>query len=110
MQTEKQAVNKSKSLHYLLEHTLTYSLIWYIPVSLCLIDYNLAQSSEYLFGYKMLLFPLITFFFHTLTDYFTSKLNSKLWEKKDSHNFFVSVGFDQLLHFIQLLLTYHCLS
>lgn len=48
----------------------------------------------------------ITFITHTFIDYFTSRLNAKLWEKKQVHNFFASVGFDQLLHFVQLILTY----
>jgi hypothetical protein len=54
-------------------------------------------------------FGFITFIFHTITDYFTSRLNSKLWKKGDVHNFFVSIGFDQVLHYVQLFLTYKLL-
>ena len=57
----------------------------------------------------MVYFPLITFITHTITDYFTSRLNSRLWAKGDVHNFFVSVGFDQVLHYVQLFLTYQIL-
>lgn len=39
-------------------------------------------------------------------DYFTSRLNSKLWAQGRTHDFFVAVGFDQVLHYIQLILTY----
>lgn len=35
--------------------------------------------------------------------------NPKLWAKGDVHNFFVSVGFDQVLHYTQLFLTYYWL-
>jgi hypothetical protein len=47
-------------------------------------------------------FSFITFGAHWFTDYYTSRLNSKLWSKGDVHNFFVNVGFDQVLHYIQL--------
>lgn len=103
MQTDEQAKNKSKSLNALLEHTFTYTLIWFIPISFTYL------YAPHMFGYNMLWFLPITFICHTLTDYFTSKLNTYLWEKKDVHNFFVSVGFDQVLHYLQLFLTYQYL-
>jgi hypothetical protein len=56
------------------------------------------------------LFVLITFIAHTITDYFTSRLNSKLWQQGKVHNFFISVGFDQVLHYIQLFTTYYLLK
>jgi hypothetical protein len=55
-------------------------------------------------------FWLITFVCHTITDYFTSRLNSRLWAKGDVHNFFVSIGFDQVLHYVQLFTTYYLLK
>jgi len=33
-------------------------------------------------------------------------INAKLWAKGDVHNFFVSIGFDQVLHYIQLFITF----
>ena len=63
---------------------------------------------------KLFLFIPITFVCHWLTDYFTSKVNTGLAiEAKRTtkwHDFFVNVGFDQLLHYIQLFLTYYYLS
>jgi len=56
------------------------------------------------------LFFLITFVAHTITDYFTSRLNSKLWAEGKVHWFFVSIGFDQILHYIQLFSTYQILT
>jgi hypothetical protein len=58
----------------------------------------------------LLLFPIITFIAHTITDYFTSRLNAKLWAKGNVHNFFVSIGFDQYLHYLQLFITYSLLK
>lgn len=97
LQTDWQAKNKSKRNDALLLHTSIYSSIWIIPAILIL-------------GLNGCLFFLITFMCHTITDYFTSRLNTKLWAKGDVHNFFVSIGFDQVLHYIQLFTTYYCLK
>lgn len=102
LQTDKQARGKSKNWGDLLEHTFSYSLVWL----LISIPYGASIDSLW-FG---LWFTLITFVCHTATDYFTSRLNSKLWEKGQVHNFFVSVGFDQILHYVQLFLTFYYLT
>jgi hypothetical protein len=39
------------------------------------------------------------------TDYITSRISSKLWAKRDWHRFFVTIGFDQLIHHATLALT-----
>ena len=102
LQTDKQAKGKSKNWSDLLEHTSNYSLLWTtIGMFYTIISLNTS--------WNWLLFGLITFIAHTITDYFTSRLNSKLWAKEQTHNFFVSVGFDQILHYIQLFLTYYLL-
>jgi hypothetical protein len=48
----------------------------------------------------------ITFVSHFATDYFTSRWTKSLWEKKEVHDFFVAVGFDQFMHAAQLFYTY----
>lgn len=94
-QTDYQAVNKSSSNVALLEHTLTYSLLWIIPAIVML---------GILHG---CFFVMITLIAHTITDWFTSRLNSRLWAEKKMHWFFVSIGADQhLCHLPQLFLTY----
>lgn len=111
LQTDFQAKNKSKSLKALLSHTIVYSLftgfcyfMWF-PTSFHLP--NITQCDP---GYlNIILFTLITFGCHTITDYITSRLNTYLWNKGDVHNFFVSVGFDQYLHYLQLFITYSLL-
>lgn len=84
LQTDWQAQNKSKAMLPLLAHTSVYSACWLW------------------FGWQ---FVLITFVAHTATDYVTSRINRSLWDAGAVHWFFVSVGWDQLLHYTQLLLT-----
>jgi len=111
LQTDEQAKGKSKNWNNLIEHTFFYSIIWFIIGFILLIyHFNIEMVSFRLFALNILLFTLITFICHTVTDYYTSRLNSKLWKQGKVHNFFVSVGFDQYLHYIQLFLTYWYLT
>lgn len=103
LQTDKQARGKSKNWSDLLSHTFNYSLV--IGLFMCFI---LPISKEKV--YLPTIFFLITIIAHTITDYFTSRLNSKLWSEGKVHYFFVSVGFDQVLHYTQLFLTYYLLT
>lgn len=101
LQTDKQAKGKSKNWSDLLEHTLTYSILW--------LAIGMFYSVFTTMTYNWLWFGIITFVAHTITDYFTSRLNSRLWAKGDVHKFFVSIGFDQILHYVQLFFTYYLL-
>lgn len=119
LQTDKQAKGKSKNWSDLLSHTTTYSFVW-LFIGGCIYlhqfkPYNQEHNeimNHYWGVYIPLgfLFVLITFIAHTITDYFTSRLNSKLWQQGKVHNFFISVGFDQVLHYIQLFTTYYLLK
>ena len=95
LQTHEQASNKSTSNKWLFYHVGTYSLIWL-----------LAMYSYIDIFSEALIFACITFVFHFATDYITSRLAKKFFDVKDYHNGFVVVGFDQLLHIIQLVYTY----
>jgi len=101
LQTDEQAKGKASSWHHLLSHTLWYSIAFVMPV----IIYCIVTTSE-----SMLLFIPITFAAHTATDYYTSRVNAQLYKGGKIHDFFVSVGFDQLLHFAQLLITFQLLK
>lgn len=98
LQTDEQAKGKSKENKCLLAHTLSYSFVWFV-IGVFLIPLGVLPL-------EVLCFVGITFVAHTITDYYTSRLNSKLWAEGKVHNFFVSVGFDQVLHYAQLFLTY----
>lgn len=124
-QSDWQAKNKSKSNKALLSHTSLYSLAFAAHI---LWIFQIESGNSFESIYKAIIFGLITFIAHTITDYFTSRLNAKLVPKRDLtyrhvdkqlvyfpegeklHSFFVSVGFDQVLHYAQLLLTYYYLT
>lgn len=103
-QAEKWSLGKSKSWTPLLKHTATYSSFWIIPV--------LIMTGELT---KSFAFVVITFIAHTITDYFTSRVVSKKFAKgyygSPIPNFgaFSTIGFDQVLHYLQLILTWHFL-
>lgn len=91
LQSHWMAINKSKSWKALLTHTAIYSCIWIVIIP----------------NWK---FILITFISHTLIDAITSRINTKLWKEGKIHQFFVMIGFDQLLHYTQLFLTLYFLD
>ncbi len=103
LQTNWQALNKSKNNEALTRHVLVYSL--------CFIPWGLGFAS-------------FTFLSHWVTDYFTSRIGAKLWfieldgnyapnlfdfakvDMRKRGRFWTMIGFDQLIHFIALALTY----
>ena len=99
LQTHEQSTRKSTSNLYLAYNVCVYTLIF----GLFAMTYT--KSVEF-----AIWFSLITFLFHFGTDYLTSRIGKPFWEKKDFHNGFVVVGFDQLLHYGQLILTYKLLE
>jgi len=131
MQSDYDAKNKSKFFHALFSHTITYSSCWFVII--LLFGYiNKTQTTEW-YVLNTLFFVGITFVCHTITDYFTSRLNGKLapkeevimlkWDKnqpeqafirfpkgRSYHNLFISIGGDQVLHYVQLFLTYQLLK
>lgn len=111
-QTEDMAMNKSKDFNKLLKHTITYTILvsGLIIAYLKLINFELTLQIIFLF-------PLIIFVTHTIIDYFTSKIVSKKFKDKEFYtgipNFggaFSVIGFDQVLHYATLFLTYYFLT
>lgn len=106
MQDEKWALGKSKNWNDLLAHTSLYSLMWFIPI-ICLLSKVSWQAS---------VFVGITFVVHTITDYFTSRIVSKKFANKEygskipNFGAFTIIGIDQVLHYIQLFITYYLLK
>ena len=109
VQTDWQAKNKSIDNDALCTHTCVYALSWVVPLALIDVWTNLHTGHWAFTIPHVQVFILFTLIAHTITDYFTSRLNTHLWKKGDVHNFFVSVGFDQFLHYLQLIVTYQLL-
>jgi len=105
LQSHKSASRKHKDIGALLEHTISYSLPWLIIMAL--IYYSVDDPNFFIKG---VLFTLVTFVSHTIIDYCTSKLGMHLLiisrKKENYHNYFVNIGFDQLLHTVLLFTTY----
>lgn len=101
IQTSEQARLKGTDSLYLFYHVAVYSGIWFIA----LLGHPDAENT----GGNIILFVCITFILHFCTDYVTARIGKPFWEKQDYHNGFVVVGFDQLLHYIQLLSTWYLL-
>jgi hypothetical protein len=100
LQTNDQAVNKSSSNTWLTYHVGVYSIVWLVAAYCFLFPGDPLLS---------LAFSMITYVLHFVTDWITSRIGKPFWEKKDLHNGFTVVGFDQVLHYIQLVLTYEFL-
>jgi hypothetical protein len=94
------AENKSESWKALLTHTGIYST----GLMLTIFFFSLYNGNpEYL---KSLYFGLITFVTHTVIDAVTSTYSAKAYKKEKYRTFFNIIGFDQLLHIAQIVLTY----
>lgn len=95
LQTNDQATKKSSSNKFLAYHVAVYSAVWFFA------SYGMLGSLKW-----ALAVASITFGSHFITDWATSRIGKPFWEKGDTHNGFVVVGFDQILHYAQLFLTF----
>lgn len=98
LQSEKMGKEKSYSAPALHAHVLIYTV-----GLLCMGLLNCAYFHNRLL---LVLWALTNGALHYTTDYFTSKLTSSLYEKKDIHNFFATIGIDQYIHNITLFGTF----
>lgn len=96
LQSDDDAKNKSKSWTHLLNHTFSYSC--FMLLSLALIFPETTVRIFIYFFTSMLVS-------HTLIDAITSRINSKLYSSGKTHLFFVSIGFDQWLHYLVLFMS-----
>lgn len=95
-QTNYMAQNKSSKIEALVLHIAVYMIVLFIGTLMFLSD------PYYLSLQKITNFVIVNGIFHFVIDFFTSKATSKLWKEGKIHEFFVVIGFDQLLHFIIL--------
>ena len=118
-QAEDWAINKSKSNSALLKHTGTYTLVFFFFfANWCVYCNHISHvtASDMGWDWRVLLFFPITFVAHTITDYITSRWVSGKFKRNHlgspipNFGAFSSIGFDQVLHYAQLFLTYHLLT
>lgn len=101
LQDVRWAADKNRNFNHLIYHTFLYSLIMTIALGCC------RGLSEHMFW-----FGGITFLTHTIIDYGSSNVTKRLYEQKNfgtkipNFGMFTVIGFDQLLHYVQLFLTY----
>lgn len=98
-QTHWMAVNKSKNNLALGSHVLVYTIVVGIILGIPLYVYG---NIPYI---TLGTWVTVNGILHFITDYITSRITSKLWQKEDYHNFFVVVGFDQVIHYTCLFAT-----
>ncbi len=117
LQSHWMATNKSHNWSALAAHVGTYTvsmaaimLIFvvanvYINTDHTGFDAVLLAFFPVAVGYFIVVWAVINGVLHFITDAITSRITAKLWQKNDMHNFFVVVGFDQLVHYACLFIT-----
>ncbi len=100
-QTDKQAKGKSSDNAILASHVALYGLVL-LPFVTIALHWSVTAIS-------VATFMVVNMGAHFVTDYFTSRLNKRLWAEERVHDFFTSVGFDQFLHAAVLLGSYSAL-
>lgn len=96
LQSDYMSRNKSKDNCALFDHVWVYSLGLTVMAIL---------NTTYITG-DILSFVGINAVAHFLTDWVTSRATSALYKEERYHDFFVVVGFDQMLHYITLFGTF----
>ena len=91
-QSDWMAQNKSKRFWPLYLHCLCYAIV--MGVSFGFLTHSFHKG---LVMYNLMLWS------HLVVDYFTSRWNRYLWERKEVHWFFVFVGLDQFFHFYVII-------
>lgn len=100
LQNDRLATQKSKNTGVLLEHVLLYSLPLTIAAFVLMYIFPAVPQIH------LYLWLFLNIVLHFVVDYFTSRANSKIVAKEGMHhNFFLMIGFDQLLHLSILVLT-----
>ena len=83
LQSDKMAKGKSTSNKWLGIHVLVYAVCFIPSLSIG--------------------FVLLNGAIHFVVDWFTSRQSSRLWAEGRVHDFFVVIGFDQLIHALTLI-------
>lgn len=99
LQTNHMALRKSTSNYYLAMHVTVYT----ITTILCWVLLFIMTRLDVTF-YTYLKAAGAIFFMHFITDYITSRITGKYYKAKKNHEFFITIGFDQWLHYVQIFI------
>jgi membrane-bound metal-dependent hydrolase YbcI (DUF457 family) len=97
LQTDDMAKNKSSSNLALGQHVSLYT------VGLFFMSCLLFSNTNFAYG---LIWVVVNGVLHFFTDYVTSRATSLLYKDEKYHDFFVTIGFDQMIHYVTLFGTY----
>jgi hypothetical protein len=92
------AKGKSKNYEDLLEHVLVYSL--------GLILMMVTNGNSFPDVASRVAFVVINGVAHFFTDYFSSRASSRLYADGEFHDFFGTIGLDQLVHYVTIFGTF----
>lgn len=109
-QSDRMAKDKAHNILVLLSHVITYGSILSIAapvIGILIFVFNGIEMGN--MAAYMLLFLALNIIAHGATDFVTSKVSSYFYGQKQIHNFFVVIGFDQMIHGLTLLTTYYYL-
>lgn len=101
-QTDKMAQGKSKNNIDLSVHVSVYAIG---VILMGILNYKSFDHCG-----MVALFIMLNVVCHFFTDYFSSRASSRLWADKEFHDFFGTVGLDQLVHYVTLFGTFVWLS
>lgn len=106
LQSKNMAEKKSTNIYWLLTHCIVYGiglfLILFFGNTLSFINVN---------GYiELIVFSVLNVIIHFFVDYVTSRITSKLYNKKKYRMFFNVIGFDQLIHTMTLLISFNYIN
>ncbi len=90
------AEKKSENLWVLIKHVGIYSMVLFVILFTGLYLLNIVSL---LHAFQMAIgITFVNGLLHYMIDFFTSKMNSHFWKTKQVRNFWLTIGFDQLLH------------
>lgn len=92
---------KNKNIKHLLPHTLIYTLVLTFTVFILQLINN--------WNSNLILFFLITYTSHFIVDLIITKRNENILKRNDRHQYFLTIGIDQFLHYSILFATIYYL-
>lgn len=96
------ALRKSTSNYYLGMHVTIYTVTTIVAWWLLFMIVGIHATSWQYLGAGVVIFVM-----HFITDYITSRITSKYYQAKKSHEFFVTIGFDQWLDYVQIFIVFN---